>query len=96
MNPKPSHPDYFTIGGAIAVAFVNHTDSAIAIEMAKTNLDDHWEIESFCEVSEVTRDTYEEGDVNLSYYDMAIADGIVTVVHTYPVGSDEEDEKNAS
>ena len=90
--PKPSHPDYNTIGGAYAVAFVNHTDSASAIQMAKSDLDDHWEIESFCEVSEVTRNTYEEGDECLQYYNQALANGIVTVVYTYPVENNEGDE----
>ncbi len=93
--PKPSHPDYFTIGGAYAVTFVNHTDSAIAIEMAKSDIDDNWEIESFCEASEVTQETYEDGDENLRYFEQALVDDIVTVLHTYPVGSDEEDEPDA-
>lgn len=77
------------------MTFVNHTDSAIAIEMAKSDIDDNWEIESFCEASEVTQETYEDGDENLRYFEQALVDDIVTVLHTYPVGSDEEDEPDA-
>ena len=93
--PKPTHPDYFEIGGAYAVAFVKHTDPVIAAEMAKAEIDDDWEIEELCETSEVTREMYEHDDENLQYYEQALTDDIVTVIHTYPVGSDEDDDDNA-
>ena len=87
--PSTKHLQRNEIGGAYLVSYVNQTDDAIAIQMARDEIDEKWRIEDFEGTKIVTRGQYDDADPNLQYFDQALIDDVVSVYHTYPIDEEE-------
>jgi hypothetical protein len=85
---RPSHPRYGELDGAMINCWVNEPTESLAESAARAEIEAAgWDILEYEESSRIDREDYLKSD-SLEYFDQALTDGGVLVVHSWPVGGD--------
>ncbi|WP_242102015.1 hypothetical protein [Lysobacter sp. M2-1] len=90
--PLPGSDAFAIVGGAyikVLTTALNETD-ALAIANHEVS-EAGWSIRTVEDVSWVTRDDYTDGQEGIEYFEQALIDGVVLLVHTYPPGPEDGD-----
>ena len=78
-------------GGAYINVFTRDSSEPRALNTASREVAQAgWRVKVVDKVSWVTREDYSDDPAGLEYFEQALIDGIVVVVHTFPATSDEE------
>jgi hypothetical protein len=87
-SPQPSHPHYGELDGAFINCWVNEPTASLAESVACAAVDEAgWDIVDCEESRHVDREEYLDSD-SLEYFDQAITDGVVLVIHSWPIGGE--------
>jgi hypothetical protein len=90
--PNPGTEDFDECGGAYVNAYIRESSEASALESAQRVITEAgWSCKAVESVAYVTREDFVEEDEGLESFEQALAEGVVLVFHTYPVGPDDED-----
>ena len=91
-RPKPSHPAFEEVGGAVAALFVNEVVQDAAEAAAREFLDNAgWEVGDLDKAYAVELDTYPQGHRSRARFEQALQEGIAVTYHAWPPGADFED-----
>jgi len=85
-SPLPGSDKFLEFGGAHINVYTTASETeaeAIAIATAEVR-DAGWQPDAVNEINWVTRDDLTEPESGLEYFEQALIDGIVVVVHTFP------------
>jgi hypothetical protein len=86
----PQGPEFETAGGAYINVFTTVSSESEALDIAGREVSEAgWQFDSVDGIAWVTRADYDDGDTGLEYFEQALIDGIVLVVHSYPPGGEE-------
>ena len=92
-RPKPSHPAYEEVGGAVAAVFVNEVVQGAAEAAAREFMDDAgWEVGDLDKAYPVELDAFPQGDRSRAKFEQALKDGIAITYHAWPVGGADLDD----
>ena len=88
-SPLPG-PDFESTGGAYINVFTTASTEAEALGIASREVAEAgWRFDSVDQVVWVTRANYTDDTTGLEYFEQALIDGIVLVIHSYPPDGDE-------
>jgi len=91
-RPKPSHPVYDEVGGAVAAVFVNEVVQGAAEAAAREFMDKAgWEVGELDQAYAVERDAFPQGHRSRARFEQALKDGIAVTYHAWPAGADVDD-----
>ena len=91
-SPPPGSDKFSEFGGAYINVYTAASETeahAIAVATAEVR-DAGWHPDAVDEVNWVTRDDLTEPECGLEYYEQALIDGVVVVVHTFPPDTGEQ------
>jgi hypothetical protein len=89
--PVPG-PDFEPVGGAYINVLTTAPTEKEALEVASHEVvEAGWRLSSIDSVAWVTRADYADDATGLEYFEQALIDGIVLVIHTYPPEPQESD-----
>lgn len=92
-RPKPSHPAYDEVGGAVAAVFVNEVVQAAAEAAAREFMDDAgWDVGELDTAYAVDLDAFPQGHRSRARFEQALKDGIAVTYHAWPVGAADADD----
>jgi len=92
-RPKPSHPAYGEVGGAIAAVFVNEVVQDAAEATAREFMDEAgWDVGVLDKAYAVELDAFPQGHRSRARFEQALKDGIVVTYHAWPVGDADIDD----
>jgi hypothetical protein len=87
-RPKPSHPAYDEVGGALAAVFVNEMVQGAAEAAAREFMDEAgWDVGELDKAYAVELDAFPQGDRSRARFEQALKDGIAVTYHAWPVGA---------
>ena len=90
-QPLPG-PNFESYGGAFINIFATVSTEAEALEVATREVAEAgWRFGSIDRVVWVTREDYVEDPTGLKYFEQALIDGVVVVIHTYSPEADKPD-----
>jgi len=90
--PLPGSDEASSFGGAyINVYTTDQSEAAALMTAGREVAEAGWQSHAIESVSFVTRQDFDEDSEGLAYFEQAQLDGIVVVVHTFPIELDEED-----
>ncbi len=90
-SPLPG-PDFESVGGAYINVFTTAPTESEALGIASHEVAAAgWQFDLVDSIAWVTRADYDDGNTALEYFEQALIDGIVLVIHSYPPGGDEPD-----
>ena len=90
--PGVGSEDFMSVGGAFISVFTSDSTESEALATASREVADAgWQFKSIDSVALVTRSDYEDDSEALQYFEQALLDGVVLVMHTYPADPQEED-----
>ena len=90
--PGIGSDDFMSYGGAYISVFTTDSTESDAIATANREISDAgWQFKSIDSVSLVTRSDYDDEHESLQYYEQALIDGIVLVIHTFPADPQQDD-----
>ena len=82
---------FFKFGGAYINVYTTSKTEADAIAVATTEVRDAgWHLDAIDEVNLVTRGDLTDTDSGLEYFEQALLDGIVVVVHTFSLDTGDQ------
>jgi hypothetical protein len=85
--PSPLNPELARVGGAFIICWIDLSTLSQAEEAARQYIDEAgWKIKSIEESRIVDRHDYDDNPTGLEYFEQAVVDGGVFVVHQYPAG----------
>ncbi len=91
-EPMPGSQSADKFGGAYINVYAKASSESAALEIAGREVAEAgWRSQSIREVALVTRKDFVDDSDGLEYFKQAQVDGIVVVVHTYPIYPDEDD-----
>lgn len=91
-RPKPSHPAYGEVGGAVAALFVNEVGQGAAEAAAREFMEKAgWDVGELDRASVVELDAFPQGHRSRARFEQALKEGIVVTYHAWPVGAEDED-----
>jgi hypothetical protein len=83
-SPLPGTDGFFKFGGAYINVYTASKTESDAIAIATTEVREAgWHLDAIDEVNLVTRGDLRDTDNGLEYFEQALLDGIVVVVHTF-------------
>ena len=83
--PSPGSEEFELYGGATINVFTTSKSEAEALSTASREVSEAgWVLTVVDGVHWVTRNDYDEDDTGLEYFEQALIDGVVMVLHTYP------------
>jgi hypothetical protein len=83
-SPLPGTPAFAEVGGAwINVFTTEETEDAALLLAAREIAEAGWQVRAIEETSVVTRESFEDAPDGLQYFEQALLDGVVLVIHTY-------------
>jgi hypothetical protein len=89
-RPKPAHPAYDEVGGAVAALFVNEVVQDAAEAAAREFMDDAgWDVGELDQAYAVELDAFPPGHRSRARFEQALKDGIAVTYHAWPVGATE-------
>jgi len=92
-RPKPSHPAYGEVGGALAALFVNEAVQDAAEAAARAFMDEAgWEVGELDKAQAVELDAFPQGHRSRARFEQAVKDGIAVTYHAWPVGAEDADD----
>ena len=92
-RPKPSHPAYGEVGGAVAAVFVNEVVQGAAEAAAREFMDAAgWDVGPLDKAYLVELDAFPQGHRNRARFEQALKDGVAVTFHAWPVGADDVDD----
>jgi len=84
--PQPGTPAFAKCGGAwINVYTTEQSEEGALVVAAREVAEAGWQVRAIEETRLVTREDFEESPDGLQYFEQALLDGIVVVLHTYHV-----------
>jgi hypothetical protein len=84
-TPSDGDRDFGHVGGAFVNCWIKAATQAKAEETARQIINEHqWHVEKLMDMCPVDRDSYEEDDPGLQYYEQALTDDEVFEFHVYP------------
>jgi hypothetical protein len=90
VTPKPSHPRYGELDGALVSGWSTALTASLAEATARSAAEENgWDFMELDEIRLVTRDEFLGNGNGLKLFDQATMDGLVLTFHTWPVGADE-------
>ena len=90
--PLPGSEESESYGGAYINVYTKDQSEADALATAGREVTEAgWVSRSVENIEFVTREDFAEEDDGIEYFDQALVDGIVVVVHTYPNEPGEDD-----
>jgi hypothetical protein len=90
--PVPGSKAADTCGGAYINVYTTEPSESAAVQAASREVAEAgWQSRAIEKVVFVTREDYDEDSEGLEYFDQALIDGIVLVVHSFPNTPDDED-----
>ena len=93
VRPKPSHPVYSEVGGAVAAVFVNEVVQGAAEAAARESMDEAgWEVGELDKAYPVELDAFPQGDRSRARFEQALKDGIAVTYHAGPVDDADVDD----
>jgi hypothetical protein len=92
-RPKPSHPAYEEVGGAVAAVFVNEVVQAAAEAAAREFMENAgWEVGELDKAFAVELDALPQGHKSRARFEQALKEGIAVTYHAWPVGAGDIDD----
>jgi len=89
-SPLPGSDRFFEFGGAYINVYTASRTEVEAITVAtRESLESGWQPEAIDRVQWVTRADFADTEDALEYFERALQDGIVVVVHTFPPETDD-------
>ena len=90
--PLPGTDAADSYRGAFINVYTDGTSEAAALEIASREIEAAgWKSKSIEKLALVTRQDFEEGSQGLQYFEQALIDGTVVVVHAVSAAADEDD-----
>jgi hypothetical protein len=90
-TPLPG-PDFASVGGAYINVFTISLTEEAALSIAQQNVAEAgWHIDAVDQIAWVTRADYSDNPTGLEYFEQALIDGVVLVIHTYSPESGKPD-----
>jgi hypothetical protein len=87
----PTEETFYVHGGAYINVFTTDSTEAAALATARREVTDAgWAVKAVTNVTWVTRRDYADNPTGLEYFEQALIDGVVLVVHSYPPDSGEQ------
>ena len=87
-RPKPSHPAFDEVGGAVAALFVNEVVQDAAEAAAREFMDNAgWDVGELDKAFAVELDAFPQGDRRRARFEQALKDGIAVTYYAWPVGA---------
>ena len=84
-SPIPGSDRFFEFGGAYINVYTTSKTEAEALVVATTEVQETgWQLDLIDDVNWVTRADFEDAESGLEYFEQALLDGAVVVVHTFP------------
>ncbi|GAB3374428.1 hypothetical protein GCM10027431_26960 [Lysobacter rhizosphaerae] len=84
-SPLPGSERFFEFGGAYINVYTTSKTETDAIAVATVEVREAgWQFDAIDDVNWVTRDDLTDTESGLEYFEQALLDGIVIVVHTFP------------
>ena len=92
-RPKPSHPAYGEVEGALAAVFVNEVVQDAAEAVAREFMDDAgWDVGELDKAYAVELDAFPQGHRSRARFEQALKDGIAVTYHAWPAGATDVDD----
>jgi hypothetical protein len=86
-RPKPSHPAYDDVGGALAAVFVNEVVQGAAEAAAREFMDEAgWDVGELDKAYAVELDAFPQGHRSRARFEQALKEGIAVTYHAWPPG----------
>lgn len=91
--PAPDSEHFALYGGAYINVFTDETAIEAAIAVAKSEVEESgWQIHRVPRAVWVTREDFGDDPEALECFEQALVDSVVSLVHTYPLGREDDDE----
>ena len=90
-SPIPGSDRFLEFGGAYINVYTTSQTEAEAIVVATAEIREAgWQLDAVDDVNWATRDDFEDAESGLEYFEQALLDGVVVVVHIFPPNTGEQ------